>query len=151
MAEFVSAEDYVRLQKKLKDVDRKVARAIRKRIREAVGPIGRHVLEYGIEKMPARGGLQAYLKGHSPISTSMRSSGVDIWLGSKKKSQISLLNRGLLRHPVWGRDDRTRKQWGWSTQEVPEAAFSEALQNLPSDVQHRLELVMINVMKELDL
>ena len=150
MAEFVSAEDYVRLQRKLKDVDKKVARAIRKRLRAAAGPVGRAVLEYGVERMPRRGGLQSYLKG-STISASMRSTGMDLWLGSKKKSQISLLNRGMLRHPVWGRGDRTRKQWGWSTQDVPDEAFSDALKHLPADVQRNLEMVMYNVMKELDL
>ena len=51
MAEYVSAEDYQRMQAKLKDIDKKVARIYRKRLREAAPPLGRHVLEYGIEKM----------------------------------------------------------------------------------------------------
>jgi hypothetical protein len=147
----VKAEDYVRLQRALKDADRKVARAIRKRLREAAGPVGRYVLEYGVEQMPRRGGLQAYLAGHSPVGTSMRSTGVDIWLGSKKKSQLSLINRGFLRHPVWGRSDRTRKQWGWSTQSVPEEAFTEALDHLPVEISVRLRRVVADALKELGL
>ncbi len=150
MAEYVSAEDYQRLQAKLKDIDKKVARALRKRIREAAGPIGRLVLEQGASKMPKRGGLAAYL-GASKVAVSMRSTGADVWLGNKKKSQVSLLNRGLLRHPVWARADRTRKQWGWSTQEVPAEAFTDALANLPPEATRRLNAVMNDIMKELEL
>lgn len=144
MGEYVSAEDYQRLQAKLKDIDKKVARAYRKRLREAAPPLGRHVLDYGIDKMPARGGLQAYLKGHSPITTSMRQSGVELWLGSKKKSQLSLLNRGMLRHRVWGH------KW-WVTQPVPAEAFDEAMKHIPAAVTQKLNAVITDIMKELEL
>jgi hypothetical protein len=151
MAVTVRAEDYVRLQRSLKDADKKVARAIRKRLREAAGPVGRYILEYGVEKMPRRGGLQAYLLGHSPVGVSARSTGMDVWLGSRKKSQLSLINRGFLRHPVWARATRTRKQWGWSTQAVPEEAFTEALDHLPAEISARLHRVVADALKELGL
>lgn len=147
----VSAEDYRRLAEKLTKVDRKVARVMRKRLREAAGPIGRHVLEGGISKMPRRGGLQAYLVATSPVRTSVRRSGVDVWMGSKKKSQLALLNRGLLRHPVFADSRKTRKEWTWHTQPVPDAAFDEALASLPPETVHRLERVMLDMMKELQL
>jgi hypothetical protein len=150
MAERVSAEDYKKLQAAIKGLDKKIARIYRKRIKEAAGPIGRLVLEFGAEKMPHRGGLAAYLEG-SKVAVSARATGADLWLGSKKKSQISLLNKGLLRHPVWGRGDRTRKQWGWSTQKVPAEAFSEALNHLPPEATHRLNAVMTDIIKELKL
>lgn len=151
MAEFVSAEDYKKLQAAIKGLaDKKIARIYRKRIREAAGPIGRLVLEKGVEKMPARGGLQAYLMG-SPVAVSMRSTGADIWLGSKKKSQISLMNKGLMRHPVWARSDRPRSQWGWANQKVPDGAFTAALEHLPAEATRRLNAVMDDIIKELEL
>lgn len=147
----VSAEDYRRLQQKLREVDKKVARAMRKRMREAAGPIGRYVLEYGVEKMPRRGGLQAYLMGSSPVRASAGQRGVDVWLGSRKKSQLSLLNRGFLRHPVFADERRGRKGWTWSTQPVPDGAFDEALEHLPPDRLRRLEGTLTDIMKELQL
>ena len=170
MAEYGSAEDYQRMQAKLKDIDKKVARIYRKRLREAAPPLGRHVLEYGIEKMPKRGGLQAYLKGNSPISTSARPSGVDLWLGSKKKSQLSLLNRGMLRHPVFADPTATRtftkatatkkgiktssntvRQWAWVNQKVPAEAFDEALKHIPESVALKFNAVVADIIKELEL
>lgn len=146
----VKADDYRRLNEKLKTVDKKVARAARKRLREAAGPIGRHVLEAGVGKMPRRGGLQSYLRSSSPVRASVRGSGVDVWLGSRKKSQLSLLNRGFLRHPVFADALRdTRKEWSWVTQPVPDEAFTEALASLPPEDLRRLEGVMKDLMREL--
>jgi hypothetical protein len=153
MATGANADDYLKLQKALKDpsLDRKIARVYRRRLRDAAGPLGRKVLMRGADEMPHRGGLSAYLLGHSPVSVSTRSKGVDVWLGSKKKSQLSLLNRGFLRHPVWARGDRTRKQWGWATQEVPPAAFSRALQDLAPEAARHLSSTITDILKELDL
>lgn len=147
----VSAEDYRRLQDKLKTVDKKAARAMRKRLREAAGPIGRYVLEYGVGKMPSRGGLQAYLMGTSPVRSSVRPAGVDVWLGSRKKSQLSLMNRGRMRKPVFADTDRPRRSWTWANQDVPEGAFDEALKHLPPDRLKRLEGTITDLMKELQL
>ncbi len=145
----VKADDYTKLQKALKDpgLDKKVARAYRKRLREAAGPLGRLVLEKGVEEMPRRGGLQAYLLGRSPVAVSARSRGVDVWLGSKKKSQLSAINRrGVVRHPAFGHRDRK-----WSETPVPEAAFDRALEHLGPEAQQRLAGTITDILKELDL
>lgn len=144
----VSAEDYKKLQAAIKALtDKKLARIYRKRLREAAGPIGRLVLEKGVEEMPRRGGLQAYLLGRSPISTSMRSTGVDLWLGSRRKSQLSAINRrGVVRHPVWGHRDRK-----WAETEVPDEAFTKALEHLPPEATRRLNAVMTDITKELKI
>jgi hypothetical protein len=176
MAEGVRADDYLKLQKALKDVDKKAARVYRKRLREAAGPLGRLVLEYGVAKMPSSGGLRAYLLGHSPISVAPRSTGVDLWLGSKKKSQLSRINNaGVVRHPVFADAKRTRKfvkqetitrgknkgksrnvtntvrQWAWADTKVPQGAFDEALKHLAPEAAQRLSTVMTDILKELDL
>lgn len=172
----VDTGDYLKLQKALKDVDKKLARAYRKRLREAAGPVGRLVLQFGVMKMPRGGGLQAYLLGHSPISMTPRPTGVDLWLGSKKKSQLSRINSaGVVRHPVFADATRTRKftsqvaitkgknkgktrtqtntvrQWEWADTKVPEGAFDEALKHLGPEAAKRLTAVMTDILKELNL
>lgn len=173
----VQADDYTKLQKALKDpgLDKKVARAYSKRLREAAGPLGRLVLEHGVDEMPSGGGLQDYLMGRSPVAVSARSRGVDVWLGNKKKSQLSLMNRGFFRHPVFGTEDRTRtfehsstitrgknkgkakvtrntvRQWAWVNQKVPAGAFDRALEHLAPEAQKRLAGTITDILKEIDL
>lgn len=141
----VSAEDYKRLQTAIKGLaDKKLARIYRKRLREAAGPIGRLVLEHGVEAMPRRGGLQAYLAA-SKVAVTTRSTGVDLWLGNRLKSQLSAINRrGVVRHPVWGHRDRR-----WGETEVPDEAFTKALESLPPEATRRLDQVMTDIIKEL--
>lgn len=143
----VSAEDYRKLQAAIKALtDRKLQRIYRKRLREAAGPIGRLVLEKGVEKMPRRGGLADYLAG-SRVAMSARASGVDLWLGNRRKSQLSAINRrGVVRHPVWGHRDRK-----WAETPVPDEAFTEALAHLPAEATRRLNQVMVDITKELEL
>ncbi len=148
----VSAEDYRRLQDKLKTIDKKTARAMRKRLRESAGAIGRYVLKYGVEEMPQRGGLQAYLMGRSPVRSTMHRTGVDVWLGARKKSQLSLLNRGFLRHPTFANElTQARSDWHWVTQPVPDGAFDRAIEHLPPEILRRLEGTITDLMKELQL
>ena len=115
----IDASDYDRFAAKLKGADRKVAAAIRKRLRQAAKPIGEHVREEGSDPMPARGGLRDRLRG-SRVTTALRGSGVDIWVGNRRKSQLSPIDRrGVVSHPVYG----NRKNW--ASQSVPEGTFSD--------------------------
>lgn len=137
----VDAADYVRLAKALRGVDKKAARAFRKRLREAAGPIGRIIVETGSEGMPSRGGLRARLQASRP-GVSMTGSGVGINL--RKGANFSALNRGILRHPVFGGP-------GWAQQDVPADAYTAALQHLPPETRARLTGVMADIIKELGL
>lgn len=143
----VQADDYRRLNAAIKALDdRKLARIYRKRLREAAGPLGRLVLEKGAAQMPRRGGLAARLMA-SPVGVSQRSTGIDLWLGSKRKSQVSAINRrGAVRHPVYGHRDRK-----WAETKVPEAAFTKALEELGPEATKRLSVVLDDIMKELKL
>lgn len=142
MAVDVLAGDYVRMLKKLRTIDRKIKRAYMKRIREAAGPLGRHVLTAGSDKMPSRGGLRAKLRA-SQVTTTVREGGVDIWAGNRRRSQFGRINRlGRLRHPVWNRG-------GWSDQKVLAGTYSEAFLSLPADDRERLAKVLTDITKEL--
>lgn len=140
----VDVSDYERFAAKLKGAEPAVRRAIRKRLREAGKPLGEHVRDEGSGSMPSRGGLRSRLLG-SPIAVALKTSGIDIWVGNRRKSQIAPLDRGVLRHPVYG----NRKKW--VAQDVPEGAYSEAWESASPEVRARFEQVLADVMKELDL
>lgn len=138
----ISADDYKRFAAKLKTADRAVARGIRKRIRDAAGPIGRIIIETGSEGMPSRGGLRARLMASRP-QVGMAGSMASINL--RKGANFASLNRGVLRHPLFGNRGR------WYAQDVPAGAYTAALANLPPGARDNLTRVMVDVMKELDL
>ena len=138
----IDVSDYKRFQARMKSAPAAVKRAIRKRLREAGRPLGEHVRDQGSEAMPSRGGLAARLAG-SPVSTALLASGVNIWVGNRRKSQFTLLNKGLLRHPVWGNPKV------WRSQPVPEGTYSAAFADVPADVRRNVEHVLTDAIKEL--
>ena len=138
----VDVSDYKQFAAKLKGADAKVKRAIRKRLKEAGKPLGEHTRDEGSDAMPSGGGLRDRLLG-APVATAMLASGVNVWVGNRRKSQFVGLNKGVLRHPVWGRMKT------WRSQAVPEGTYSEAWQDVPPDVRAKFDQVLTDVIKEL--
>ena len=138
----ISAEDYARFAAALKQADKAVARAIRKRIREVAAPIGAHVVAEGSASMPSRGGLAARLASGKP-AVSILAKGASINL--KKGANYKGLDSGVLRHPVYGNAKK------WVAQSVPEGTYTEAFQDLPPDARAKLDLILTDAMKELNL
>lgn len=137
----ISAEDYKRFAAKMKTADRAVARGVRKRIRAAAGPIGRIIIETGSEGMPARGGLRARLMAARPT---ISMTGMAASINLRRGADFSSLNRGILRHPLFGHGP-------WQQQDVPAEAYTSAMANLPPAASADFENVMVDVMKELGL
>jgi len=137
----ISAEDYARFAAALKQADKAVARAIRKRIREVAAPIGAHVVAEGSASMPSRGGLAARLASGKP-AVSVLAKGASINL--KKGANYKGLDAGVLRHPVYGSSK-------WVAQSVPEGTYTDAFHNLPPEARAELDRIMPDVMKELGL
>lgn len=137
----VSAEDYARFAAALKGADKAVARAIRKRIREESVPIGEHVVREGSADMPSRGGLSERLAAGRP-TVSILAKGASI--GLRRGGNYATLNRGILRHPVWG----TKK---WVAQPVPAETYTAAFEDLPPESRERLSEIITDAMKELGL
>ena len=137
----ISAEDYARFAAALKQADKAVARAIRKRIREVAAPIGAHVVAEGSASMPSRGGLAARLASGKP-AVSILAKGASINL--KKGANYKGLDSGVLRHPVYGSSK-------WVPQSVPEGTYTDAFHNLQPEARAELDRIMPDVMKELGL
>ena len=137
----VSAEDYARFAKALRGADKAVARAIRKRIREESAPIGEHVIREGSADMPARGGLSERLAAGRP-TVSILAKGASINL--RKGGNYASLDRGILRHPVYGRSR-------WVAQPVPAETYTAAFEDLSPDARDRLSEIITDAMKELGL
>ena len=141
MTQQVNAEDYVRFAAAVKGADKAVARAIRKRVREAAKPIGDHVITKGSDSMPSRGGLQSRLKSVRP-TVSILARGASINL--RKGANFTSLNAGTLRHPLYGHGP-------WQQQGVPSGTYTGAFADLPPGQRAALDLTITDAMKELGL
>jgi hypothetical protein len=120
--EIRGGEDFQKFANALREAaDKELNKAVGKALREVAKPMGERVVRAGADRMPRRGGMAAlvsaarvgvrFSKGRNP--------GVQLQLSDKSKHDLRSLDRGILRHPVFG--DRQV----WRSQKVPADAFSD--------------------------
>ncbi len=149
MATRVDVSDYVELIKRIRGLgDKKLQRRLNAKLRRATGPMGRRIIEAGARKMPRHGGLAHLVFMNGRASTSLLPGGVRLNLRNRSAS-LSALNRGILRHPVFARTDKTRDEWKWISQDVPAEAFSDALADMSDEASAALKIAMDEVAREL--
>ena len=146
----INADDFKRFAASLKTADKKLATEIRRELREVGREQGDAILEAGIEPMPSRGGLAAWISRFAKVTVSIQRTRLELQLGIRKKDLIPRLNSsGRLRHPVHARPDRTRKEWSWVDQQVPSGTFSEAFADRKDEAVTAVEAAMRRVMSKL--
>lgn len=113
--------------KRLGEAYKKGDKALQKRVRTALQKAGeslaRQVIEKGSERMPARGGLRSRIaaaRGGVTASLSGRNVSVSIRARTREGYALRLIDRGQVRHPVFG------NQSVWVSQPVPTHAFTDA-------------------------
>lgn len=117
-----------------KDLQKRISGALRSEAK----PLGLRVLRRGAEEMPHRGGLSARVAGEGRVGVSSalrgRVASVSVILRNKGVD-LKSMDAGILRHPVFGRADRSRKEWAWTRQSVPAGAFRRAFDAEAAEVQ----------------
>lgn len=107
-----------------------IRRRLSKAIRDQASEITDDQRKAVAKEMPKRGGLAATLEaqGRYSVRTSLsaRSTGVTI-VDSWKGHDMKAIDSGDIRHPVYARADRTRKQWTWVAQLVPAGTMSRQI------------------------
>jgi hypothetical protein len=138
----VDVSDYKAFAQKLKGAEKSVARSLRKRLREAGKPLADGVLKDGPEGMPSRGGLADWLR-QSKGAISMTQTKLQIKLSRGGKHDLNAINRGRLRHPVYG----NRK--AWAGQEVPAGTYDAAFDKHGEQALPAVAQVLDDIMKEI--
>lgn len=119
-------------------------KALQKRMRDTLGRSAKDlsavVIREGSAKEPARGGLRARLaaaRGGVTVSLASRKVSVSIRAKTREGYALRQIDRGFVRHPVWGR-------WvaGMPAQRVPEHAFSDVFEAGRPKVTAQLRLAM---------
>lgn len=138
--------DWQKAQKALHAAATKDARAaIRKAVTEETKPTRQKVKQSALDTLPSRGGLNKWVarvpKGNTDFRE--RSAGVRISM-SKKGHDLAALNRGRLRHPLFG----NRRHW--YTQEITPGFFTRPIEDDADDLRRRIMAALEQFMDDLE-
>ena len=130
----------------LKQADKTIQRALRKRLAEAGKPAAQDVIDEASAQLPARGGLSRWV-GASKPSLSMSATRLAIKIGrgnaGRRRSDINAMNRGRLRHPVYG------NRRSWVTQSIPAGLFERAWERQADRVVEDVAVVLDDIITDL--
>lgn len=131
------AEKFLRLSKALKAAGQtELRKELNKSMREAVKPLIPKVKDAARNKLPQRGGLAAQV-AKAPVRAQVRTgnatAGVRLVVGKRRGSAAASTNRGVVRHPVFGRNT-------WVEQRVEPGWFDATLEReAPGETRQAIE------------
>lgn len=138
----VDTSDYKAFTAKLKGAEKSVARNLRKRLREAGKPLADGLAQDGPEGLPSGGGLADWLR-QSKGAISMTQTKLQIRLARGGKHDLNAINRGQLRHPLYG------NRRVWVTQSVPAGTYDKAFEKHADEALPAVGRVLDDIMKEI--
>lgn len=116
------AETLATVSKRLKDIgDRALKNELARNIRAVTKPVIADLRQAALRTLPREGGLAARVAG-SKIGTRTTTTGnnVGVRIVARSGYDLDAIDRGTLRHPVFGTDR-------WVTQSVPAGWWSKTL------------------------
>lgn len=134
----VDAEEFGQFADSVRGVEQDVRRALGKALREVAKPTGKDVVRIGSVGMPSRGGLRSRLAGAKVgvlASLGGSSPKVTLKLGDKGSADLTSLDRGELRHPVFARSGRPKV---WTRQSVKAGTYSKAFEGMAPRLRDEL-------------
>jgi hypothetical protein len=139
------ADDFLRLSKALKQAGRtELRKELHKGLKDGAQPLVPKAKAAAREKLPRRGGLAASV-AKEPMRVQVRTGntpGVRVVVG-RRNGGAQAANRGVLRHPVFGRPG------SFVNQSVPQARdwFDGTMRRHAPDVRPELEQAMTRVIR----
>lgn len=138
----VDVSDYKAFAKKLKGAEKSVARSLRKRLREAGKPLAAGLVEDGPDGLPSRGGLADWLRQSKGV-LSITQTRLEIKLSRGGKHDLGTINRGQLRHPLYG------NRRVWVVQSVASGTYDKAFEKHADEALPAVARVLDDIMKEI--
>lgn len=138
----VDASEYKAFAQKLKAADKSVARSLRKRLREAGKPLSEGMIEDGPDGLPSSGGLADWLR-QSKGTVSIMQARLEIKLSRGGKHDLGAINRGMVRHPVFG------NLRAWVGQPVEAGTYDKAFEQHADKALPEIERVLDDIMREI--
>lgn len=129
-------DDFQKVADALKEAESKeLTNATRKAMREVVKPVGQRIVERGAAEMPQSGGLADHVLGNAKVGAAfgLRSKVANVKIVLRNKDvQLGALDKGRLRHPLFGLKGH------WFLQDVPASAFTKEFEEVAPMVRAEL-------------
>lgn len=139
----IEPQEYREFSRQLRQAERGLRLAIRKRVREAGKPLSEAMVREGAQGMPARGGLQEQFLRRGNAKLSQTTTSIRIVLG-RRGSYIGSVDRtGRVRHPLFG--DREH----WYSTPVPAGTWRDAFEDHKDEAIDTVSKALVDVVKEL--
>lgn len=131
------AERFLRLSKALKAAGQtELRKELNKSLKDAVKPLIPKVKDAARTKLPQRGGLAKKVASapvRPQVRTGQATAGVRLVVGKRRGSAAASANRGVVRHPVFGRNQ-------WVEQRVEPGWFDATLEaEAPGETKRAIE------------
>lgn len=138
----VGWEDFIEFGRKLKKAGNgQLQREVNQGIVRAVRPLQAKVRASARETLPRRGGLAATIS-RSSMRTQRRASGIRFT--TTHRHDIRAMDRGRLRHPLFGNRER------WYSQAVEPGWWSDPINASGQRVRAEIEVALINIRNQVE-
>jgi hypothetical protein len=145
-------EQLVRLAAAIKATgDTEFGREIEKAMRRAARPLTRSARQGAMQILPYRGGLAervARSRFTAVVRTSGRSAGIRVTAAGRYN--LNRMDEGIVRHPVFADQRKTRKDWTWVNQTIRPGWFTTPLLLDAPKVRDELESGMDTLGRRLE-
>jgi hypothetical protein len=129
--------------------DREIRKAVYAAFRRAGKPLGERMVSEGSAQLPRRGGLAARIaraKAVQSNATTGRNPSVVLKLRTTQGYNLTAMDAGVLRHPVFDRPPKVRR---WVQQSVPPQAFTRVFEAGADEVRKELLTELEQVARDL--
>lgn len=146
------ADDFYRLSKALKQAGQKQLRKeLHKGLRDGVKPVVPKARDRLRDGLPS--GMRATVQQVVQVKTG-NNPGITVGVryGSKRSTNARMANtQGVIRHPVFADAGKTRKEWRWVNQSVPDAKgwFDKTYAESAPEIRRALEVAMGRVINDI--
>lgn len=136
-------EKFRLVRSKLKEADKSLRLKFMRNIRAALKPLGKDISESAEEKLPKRGGLNKKI-ANSRYAT--RTKALSVTFQTTNLYQIQNMDKGIVRHPVFGNDDSITK---WVDQKITPNFWTEPIEKAKPEVQASVDEAIAETLEEL--
>lgn len=127
-------EDLKRIGKELKGAPQELRRELFRGINRATKPARQQALAELVDVLPDSGGASTVIRKNTKLNTrrNMRGRNVGVRITAKSPRTVQLMNRGILRHPVFGNRSI------WVNQDIKPGWFTRPMENSADDVRSEI-------------
>ncbi|WP_029289136.1 hypothetical protein [Cellulomonas sp. HZM] len=115
------------------DAAKGIQNALRREVREITKSTRTNIKKSALARLPSRGGLNRWAASTPGATTTLHGRSTAVKIAMRKRGHdIAALNRGKVRHPLFGQ--RTT----WLEQDITEGFFTDVLTAEAPDIQRRI-------------